>query len=191
MWENPFLVGVDRRATTRNDLAFNLGFARPLTESTMWTAGYRLTSTRISSDTTAATHPDLGREGLGHILSGGYRWGTDSIELSYNTFSADGKADSHQDFLLSYFTFRNLTDRLMLIGSVSLGRTRYETVHPVFARTREETVGSVLAIFMYNNFLGNPKRYAVFGSYAGIKQSNLEFFDSQLNILFAGVGWRF
>lgn len=193
VWEDPYLVGIDRDETDRDTLALELGWESVL--GTGLTLSYGGRQVDVDDDRVAERIRDLRRDGSIHTFEGAYTISFAGGHLftpgfGYEFADLDGGANRYE----AYSTFMvyefEKGDYSLETGS-SLTRRVFDERHPVFGKTREETEFSSFVTvkkarpFNFENF----NAYATLG--VAVTNANIDFFDSQGGVIGAGIGYQF
>ena len=193
VWENPYLVGVDRDETDAESFGFGLSW-----DGVMGT-GLSVFATRmevdVDQDRIGEINPDLWRDGADTTLGIRYPWnlgagGVLSGGISYILIDRDGEANSGH----GYAAELNHTlewGRFSFATGFELVAREFDETHPVFNEKREEAEFTISETVSFAEPFGLRNSY-LFGIAAYSETAaDIDFFDSAAYILGAGVGYRF
>ena len=135
VWEDPYLIGVDRKITDEN--RYGGKFAYELGD---WEIGYELELVDVDKDEIGLRLPDLKRDGTIHRFESGYEielgHGIELLpSLEFTLADIDGKSNKHQGFVGTLRLMKTWPD-FQLMVSLEAGVNEFDTIHPVFNKTR-------------------------------------------------------
>ncbi len=205
-WEDPFVVGQNRKRTDINSYGFKLaaesilgtgltlkyGWARQTIDDER--SGSFLIS-QPGSTLTLRDLDDLDRDSNFHRLTVEYSFQLASRMrltpiLRYTRSDADGDANRFHSLApeLSFIYFGN---QLQASLNVSANTELYDSKHPVFDKTRREFKPGLFAILGYKDPFGF-KNFRIDWFNAFFKSdSNIDFYDSSNFITAIGLGYSF
>lgn len=201
VWEDPYVVGVERKETDRTSRGGRIEYDKILGTG----LGVQLTrrTTEIDSELSGTTQLGLSpaqaqllnRNGDVKRVAAYYRFPRverNEFELRVGrlTDDLDGEAMSGSQNEVQ-LTYAHLGTRLLFASSVFYWKEDYDAVNPVFNKTREDkTLG--LALFLYDTKLFNSKSWWGQAMAVWVNQdSNIDFYDASSLIVTAGVQYRF
>ena len=201
VWEDPYVVGVERRETDRTsrgarieyDRILGTGFGVQYTARTIEVENERSGTTQLGLPPAQAEL--LQREGKINRLVLSYGLPVSArnqlqIRVGRLTDDLDGKAMSGDQNEIQ-LTHTYLGDRFITSSTTFFWKEDFDAVNPVFAKTREDkTIG--LAFFLFDRKIFNSKNW--WGSFQAIwvdQNSNIDFYDASSLIVNLGAMYRF
>jgi hypothetical protein len=206
VWSDPYVEGQDRTQTEVDRPGFRLRWGRILNtglELTLTERDYRHDAEN-SGDwligqgrLNPADQPLLSREGEVWRAQALYRIDTENKRhrfepaIRYNNDNHDGAAMANQGLTLR-MTYLFLSPKVVLDANVIFGNREADAVHPVYGQTLDwDRYGVALTAFIPLK-LGKNNRWRVFvGGEFFREDANIDFFDTQIASLNAGVLWRY
>ena len=201
VWEDPYAEGVNRVETDRSGEGLRIGYDRilgtPLETEFTWRKLY--VDTEKSGETHALTplQQDL-LDRNGRMFSGKFTYPI-SIQqkrhmiiptLEYQRYDLDGEAMAydHYSILVSYVLNGTMFN---VITNLSYALADFDEENPLFNTKREDDIlGASLSVF-YKKFFGVPAMNLV-GTIASYdSSSNINFYDSRINMATLSVLYRF
>jgi hypothetical protein len=192
-WQDPHLVGVDRRRTDAESrgLGVNwesiLGTGAQLVFEQMWVD--------VEDDLSGQLEPGLRRDGKDTTLGMGYAWnfaaaGVLRPKLSYVWLDRDGAANSGRGYGVELQHLLGV-GRLSFATRLEWKRMEFDAIHPLFQQTRQETTCGMSEMISLAEPFG-MENWSLF-SFFGIAKTNanIRFFDSSILISGAGIGYKF
>lgn len=193
VWEDPYLVGVDRDETDRDTLGLELGWESILGTGLALSYGY--TRVDVDDDRIGDRIRDLRRDGYVHTLEAAYailfaerHLITPGVSLELGDLDgAANRYNGYSTFMVYAFEKGDYSFETV----ASLTRRLFDERHPRFRKTREETEFSSFVTvkraepFDFKNF----NAYATVGVEA--TDANINFFDSHGFVVGAGIGYEF
>ena len=206
VWSDPYVEGADRTPTEVNRPGFRLRWGRILNtglELTLTTRDYRHDAENSGDWLIAqgrldpADQPLLSREGEVWRAQALYRLDTENKRhrfepaIRYNKDNHDGAAMSNQGKTLK-LTYLYMTPKVVLDANFVIGSREADAVHPVYGQTLDwDRYGVGLTAFIPVK-LGDKNRWRVFvGAEFFHEDANIDFFDTQVASILAGVLWRY
>lgn len=193
VWEDPYLVGVDRDETDRDTLGVELGWESILGTGLALSYGY--SKVDVNDDRIGDRIRDLRRDGNIHTLEAAYailfaesHLITPGVSLELGDL--DGAANRYNAYS-TFVVYGFEKGDYSLETVASLTRRVFDERHPRFGKTREETEFSSFVTvkkakpFDFENF----NAYATVGVEA--TDANINFFDSHGFVVGAGIGYEF
>ena len=206
VWSDPYVEGEDRTSTEVNRPGFRLRWGRVFNtglELTLTERDYRhdaensgdwlIEQGRLDPD----DQPLLSREGEVWLAQMLYRIDTGNKRhrfepaIRYNKDDHDGAAMANEGLTLK-MTYLYRTPKFVLDANVMLGSREADAVHPVYGQTLDwDRYGVALTAFIPVKW-GNKSRWSVFvGGEVFRENANIDFFDTQVASINAGVLWRY
>jgi len=206
VWSDPYVEGEDRTSTKVNRPGFRLRWGRVLNtglELTLTERDYRhdaensgdwlIDQGRLDPD----DQPLLSREGEVWHAQMLYRIDTENKRhrfepaIRYNKDDHDGAAVANQGLTLK-MTYLYRTPKVVLDANFMLGRREADAMHPVYGQTLDwDRYGVALTAFIPVKF-GSSNRWRVFiGAEYFRENANINFFDTKIASVNAGVIWRY
>jgi hypothetical protein len=206
VWSDPYVEGVDRVATEVNRPGVRLRWSQVMQtglELTLTARDYRhdaensgdwlINEGRLD----AADQSLLSREGTVWRAQALYRIDSKNRKhrfeptLRFNNDSHDGAAMANQGFTgkLTYFYF---TPKVIVDANVVLGRRKADEVHPVYGQTLDwKRYGAALTFIIPVKQGKNSGLNVLIGGEYFRETANIDFFDSKIASVNAGVLWRY
>ncbi len=206
VWSDPYVEGEDRILTEVNRPGFRLRWGRILNtglELTLTERDYRHDAEN-SGDwligqgrLNPADQPLLRRNGKVWRAQALYRIDTENKRhrfepaIRYNNDDHDGAAMANQGFTLR-MTYLFLSPKVVLDANVIFGSREADAIHPVYGQTLDwDRYGVALTAFIPVK-LGNNNRWRIFvGGEFFREKANIDFFDTKIASINAGVFWRY
>ena len=193
VWENPYLVNSARDETGVDAYGFKAELQG--IGGSPWEVGYKIDRFDVEDDVIGDLEPDLERDGWTHDLGVKYTIELSpgiSIkpELAYIYAHKEGASNSYHGAKAGALLVR-ARPPWVLAGVLQGAHHRYLETHPLFDKTREETVATVFGQVMRLNLFGYERLFAsLMGGYVW-SDSNIDFFDSRTFLALATVGINF
>lgn len=188
VWEDPYVLGVKRRETDLR--GYTVGLSLDILGASL---SYGLTRENVKDDHIGFREPDLDRDGMVHDVSLGYGLGIDDRNMiipgvQYMKADMDGKSngfDGYGGSLTHMFT----SGRHTLSTSVACARRRFDRLHPVFDKVRDERdLGGNLTYLLKAPFGYEPLTWVLMLA-CSRTYANISFFDS--NLVMGGMGVQY
>lgn len=190
VWEDPYLLGVDRKETDQNRYGFKLAW-----EAFNLKLNYELSLLDVDNDVVGDRLPDLRRNGEIHAFNAAYEIQlgeglvlVPAIDLTLGNI--EGRSNEYKG-IGGGLTLMKMWGELMLMASVDIGKNDYDSVHPVFGITRKDDSLKTMAMLSWENPLGYEKWAVNMGMEYEKIDSDITFFDSSSSISFVTIGYRF
>ena len=193
VWENPYLTGVNRSKTDAESLGFAFTWDNIL--NTKIGAMYEQKSIDVKNDLIALSQPELQRDGTDTTFGLSYLFnygaaGEMTANVRYSWIDRDGVSNSGSGYGVG-LTHELGFGRLQFATGLDYSQTDYDNVHPIFNKTREESVYVASETVTFLEPFGVKSTY-LFGVVAYSETiANINFFDSSNLILGTGIGYRF
>lgn len=193
VWKNPYQT-MGAREKTDIDV-YGLHVQLQEVAGSPWEISYKTDRINIDDDEIGNLEDDLERSGQIHEL--GVKYNTPpqsgfsiSPELSYTYGDLNGRANSYQGMKLGAL-LKQVRPPWVLIGLLSGFHTQYQTKHPLFDKTRQESGVTTFAQVIRLNLFGVERLFASFGAGYVFSDANIDFYDSRTAIGLASVGISF
>jgi len=193
VWKNPYQT-MDAREKTDIDV-YGLHVQLQEVAGSPWEISYKIDRVKIQDDEIGDLEGDLKRSGQTHEL--GVKYNTPpqsgfsiSPELSGTYGDLKGRASSYQKVKLGVL-LKHARPPWVLIGLLSGFHTQYQTKHPLFDKTRQDSGVTTFAQVMRLNLFGVERLFASFGAGYVWSDANIDFYDSWTTIGLASVGINF
>ncbi|MBM9510922.1 DUF2860 family protein [Desulfogranum marinum] len=193
VYENPYLVGVNRIETDTTKFGAQVGLNR------IMGSGLRVKfiylNDDVDDDVIGALEPTLARDGSVYVLNMNYSfYPTDTLEIrpraGVHFGDYDGQANSYTKYKLS-LEARYTLDKLMIVPRAYYSHSDYDEQHPVFDQTREN-IGygiSLMTTYMAPFNFKNWSTTALVSLSKG--DSNIDFFDTEALTIGGFINYRF
>lgn len=193
VWENPYQSPGARDETDVD--AYGLKLEWQQVAGSPWEVGYTIGHVDVDDDVIGDLEPDLERDGYTHELGVKYTIPLSpginvKPELAYTYADKEGASNSYHGAKAGALLVR-ARPPWVLVGLLQGAHHRYLETHPLFDKTRRETVATAFGQVMRLNLFGNERLFAsLMGAYVW-SDSNIDFFDSQTLLGLAAVGINF
>ncbi len=193
MWEDPYLIDVDREPTEVENRGFTIDYEQ--IRGTGLNLYYKNKDVDIEDDVIGAYNPFLERDGKIEIAGIGYK-----ILLDKKSSIAPGCWYTRGDMKGNSNSFKSLTAGLVYTREtrdyfmdilISAGKNSYDKRHPLFGTSRDEKVYYVGMSFTKPELLGEDNLYARFGVSWELSEANINFFDASTFQSCISVGYNF
>ncbi len=193
VWQNPYLVGVNRNRTDEESLGFAVTW-----EQIMGT-GVNLTfeqmNVEVEDDLIGQIEPALRRDGTDTSLSLGYDWnlgagGILSSSLSHIILEREGASNSASAYGAE---IKHLLEagRLTFATGLEFKETQFDAIHPIFNKKRQESTYTISEMVSFAEPFGF-ENWSIFLIAASVTtDSNASFFDSSIFLAGSGIGYKF
>jgi len=206
VWADPYVEGEDRVATKVNRPGIRLRWSRVMQtglELTLTARDYRH-DTENSGDwlidqgrLDPADQPLLNREGTVWRAQALYRIDSKNRKhrfeptLRYNNDSHDGAAIANQG-LTAKLTYLYFTPKVIFDVNAVLGRRKADEIHPVYGQTLDwNRYGGALTLIIPVKQGEKSRLNVLVGGEYFRETSNIDFFDTKIASVHAGVLWRY
>ena len=190
-WEDPYLVNSARKKTDVSGNAYRIQLENIAGIGIDGDFAYY--DKEIDNERSGSTLPTdnhlLKRDGNGYVLS--LSAGLPIMpNLSYNKFSADGKAMAYDEYSFGLTgMYRFGQHKLALNGEYS--KSDYDAENPLFNETREDSGYGINLTYEYSDFLGwKDVGFNVLAGY-GETDSNITFYDKSDYMIGMGISYLF
>jgi len=192
VWENPYLIGVERSTTGSVQYGTKLEW-EGIVDSGLSVA-FNYDGLDVDNDIIGAIEPALKRDGDTYGIETAYRFRiakTFSIEpkVSLNIGDMKGSANSFNYYRYSLSIKRFTRKHIVNIRLFATSRD-YDEAHPIFGRARQEEGSGVFAMLLLPGAFGKRNMSAYIGAIYGETDSNIDFFDTHQAMVFAAAGFR-
>ena len=194
LWKDPYLTGVKREATVSQTYGLMVDtdglFGFPIHMN------YMIQQTLVDDDVSGDNDSRLRREGISHKLKTGYTLFLDetfeslitpSLILTRDNRKGDANAYYGYGMELSY-SMEQDRNAVMLAGTVET--SRYDEVHPVFSKRRNDMTYSI-ECFYTRKHLWDKNWYLRLGCGLERIDSSIGFFDATTVLYGISVGYSF
>ncbi len=192
VWEDPYLVGVDREETGFREYGVRASYGGVLGSAAG--VSYKFAQTDVDTDKIGERFKGLRRDGVTHDLGVEYtlevgRGMAVIPSLGYTRGAMDGDANSFDGWEAG-LTFQRFRERYLLQIFLTAGRREYDAEHPIFGRTRGENGYSAMGLLTLPDLFGSPHLFSdVVAGYA-LRESNIDFFDARTCFGGLTLGYR-
>lgn len=201
VWSNPYQTGSNREETDRDSQGVRLGWDEIW--GTKFAANYTYRKVEIENEQSGAGLPGLtleerallDRNGETQALYLSYYWmgkqgGILSPSITYTRNNADGGAASYDRFS-GQLSYAWMQPKYSLVTNLVVNQLQYDEVNPVFGEKVDATEWGLNANFFWNKLAGVDKLSAVFSASYGESDANVDFFDSDMTRISAGLLYKF
>jgi len=201
VWQDPYVVGVERQETDRTSLGpridyFNIlgsGFGVQYTQRETELDEELSGTTQLSL--TPAQAQLLDREGDVKRLVGYYRFppigrNIFEVRLSQRSDDLDGKAMSGDENQIQV-THVYLGERFTAASNIFVGQKDFDAVNPVFAITREDDTIGLGFVLLDKKLFGSKDWYGQASAVWVDLDTNIDFYDASSTMVSVGAQYRF
>jgi hypothetical protein len=194
LWEDPYLIGVERKVTEA--LTFGMILDTDGLFGTALTVNYMVKGTRVGDDKSGESDSRLRREGYTHKLKTGYSFYIDerfesvitpALILTRDERKGEANASNGIGTELSYST-EGEKNALSMTGTVEA--FRYDRAHPLFSKRREDWVYSIESYYTRKH-LWDRNWYMRLGCGVVRIDSSIGFFDETDILCGISLGYSF
>ena len=193
VYENPYIVGVDRVETDTTKFGAQIGLNR------IMGSGLRVKfiylNDDVDDDIIGALDPTLARDGSVYVLNMNYSfYPNETLEIRPRVGvyfgDYDGEANSYTKYKLG-LEARYRLNKLMIVPRVFYSHSDYDEEHPIFNQTREnDGYGvSLMTTYMAPFNFKNWSTTALVSLSKG--DSNIDFFDTEAVTIGGFINYRF
>ncbi len=206
VWKDPYLTNAEREKTDRESKGAKFAFANILGSKLEFVYSYRKIEiddeqSGINDGTlTAAERNMLRRDGKNQKASLFYRFNfnkTHILEPGITWFDQDrdGEAFSNDGYE-AQLTYLYLGDPITLVATGALGKADFEKENPLYNQTQENDLYLLgLQAYYKDPFGWKPFESATLSLYCGMsyfyEDANIDFYDTELGMVDAGIMIRF
>ncbi len=203
-WSDPYIEGEDRVKTNLNFPGFRMRWGRVFQtglELTATARQYRHEDERsgewlVSQGRLNATQlPLLNRDGEFYRFKALYKFIVNQHRLvpayryTYHNHQGDAVENKQQSFLVDYIY---LSPNIVFDIKLMYGKRKADAVHPVYNEILEANRYAVAMAVLFPVNLFNSKGWNILASAEYVNENaNIDFFDSSLMGINAGLMWRF
>jgi hypothetical protein len=193
VWQDPYMTSGKREETDKFDWTVGIEWDR--IGGTGAKLAYTVKSVDIDDDVIGDRIDTLKRNGNIHTIESEYavKLGRGLIlspGLSLIHANMDGAANRYHGYG-AQLSLKRFTPKYFFLATLSCNRNQYDEMHPIFNKTREETVrGGFTMLTWFSPFgLDNWSVTGGLGYFRG--EANLDFFDATTTISMITVGYKF
>ena len=190
-WQNPYALY--RRSTRTEFYGGKITYWNIL--DTNIALSYRIAFTNVNKDVIGNLNSDLRQDGITHAGTISYsHMLTNTLglvpEFFYEKGDFDGKSNGYDSYGGSLgLDYRRTT---FILNTRVYGRAaKFDKVHPLYFKTRDENTYGATAIATFLNPFGLKKYLLSLGVNGNKTNSNITFFDKYGIVYFAIVGYKF
>lgn len=190
VWEDPYLTGVDRIETDKNAYGGTLKYSLKHFE-----VSYALELVDVDKDDIGARIQRLSRDGRVHQfeIAYGIEIGSGFIlkpGIGYVIANMDGDSNAYTEYS-GGLSMLKMWETVALRTLVGGGTREYDTVHPIFNKTRKANTVEVMTALSWTDPLGFERFSLDIGGGYSNNDANITFYDSEGLFTFMTVGYRF
>ena len=193
VWEDPYLVGAERKDTKGTDLSLGLSYDEVL--GTPVTLHVDFTRTRIKNDVVGEATETLARNG--YSVTTGVMiplfFGERSAVMGgvdYTRGAYKGASNSYDGYAVSLM-HQLAMDGWGLATQISGGQRRYDAVHPTFGKKRDEYEWGISSEYTYEEPFGYTHTFVQVRGVVGETRGNISFFETSSTMVGVGLGYNF
>lgn len=200
VWEDPYLVGVDRSKTGRKNSGMGLRWQRIMNSGFTLDLHFRDITINneqsgVSNGLTTSEQDALNREGLQNMVEVIYEHQLNDkniIEpaLIYTNFKLDGAAMKHKSYE-GQLTHYYLGEKFIIATNLVIGTTRYDASNPIFNKKNGSTIFGIGSNVLYRN----PFNWTNWEAFAGISyykgNADIDFYSTRGELLDIGMIYNF
>ncbi len=193
VWKNPYQTGSARDETDLE--AYGLKIEWQEIGGGPWELNYKIDRFDVDDDEIGEIEDDLKRGGWTHEAGVKYNLtlspGTSvKPELSFTYSDKEGASNSYQGVKVGAI-LQHARPPWVFIGVASGAFNQYQETHPLFGKTRHESVVTAVVQVMRQNLFGRPNLFASLLGGCVWSDANIDFFDSRTVLGMASVGIQF
>ena len=195
-WENPFLTNTNRAKTDVSEIGAHIGYGFSLAQAHNAQLIY---SYSVRSYDTETVQDSLKRDGSRHIiaLENTYtpEFGKGKFTYLFNTsienYDAKGDASTYDAIMFELGITSNITKSVNVTVIVGLGAKEYDQSNPVFGKTVDADISSLVAVVKWDR----PFEYKNFYSTLKVgheeEDANVDFYDKENTFTLLSLGYKF
>lgn len=199
VWKDPYAAGTDRETTDRKSNGMRLGWDGIW--GSQFSTNYTVRKIEIDDENSGASlltpsqQALLDRNGNDQTIDLAYnlvgpQGSVLSPMISYTRYDADGDAAGF-DRTAFQLTYALQQAQYSLVTNFFAGQVEYNAVNPVFGRTVKADEWGVNANLFWHNLWNVKPLSAVFSASYGSSDANVDFFDTELSRISAGLMYKF
>lgn len=193
VYENPYVVGVDRVETDTTKFGAQIGLNRIMGSGLR--VNFVYLNNDVDDDIIGSLEPSLARDGDVYALNMNYSfYPADNLEIrpraGIRFGDYDGQANSYTTYKFD-LEARYTINKVMIVPRVSYSHSDYDEEHPIFDQTREnDGYGiSLMTTYMAPFNFKNWSTTALVSLSKG--DSNIDFFDTEAITIGGFINYRF
>jgi hypothetical protein len=193
VWRDPYLTDTGRKETREYNYGTRLAYEEILGTGLM--LSYAFSRVDVNVDDIGDRFKDLERDGYIHSAEVKYALGLGQsmslipgFELSIGDIDGEANAYTGYQFGLG---FRKFSKLYQLMLKAAIGWDDYDSKHPVFNRTRNDTNYSVFGMLTRSDLFGQDFLFATLMAGYRYRDSNVSFLEAQTFLSGAMIGIEF
>lgn len=196
-WENPFLVGSNKKETDVKELSFYASYELPLSEDFQSRITYQYGKKKYDKDLVLK---DLKRDGKRHIISIENFLDTDVKandavvyfnNLTYEKYDAKSKASSYDEYSIGFGSLIPFSEDISLTLLANVGKKQYKAQNKEVNKRVKSNIFGVNAILHLDKPLDYENTFVSLKTGYDKENANADFYDKQNTYGIVSVGYRF
>lgn len=193
VWKNPYLENTEREKTPENQLTTKFNWDRIMNLPLNLT--YTHIHTDVEDDEIGALYDDLKRDGYTQSTQltvdiGLSKTSMISPGVLLKKGQIEGAASSYDKAGLS-INYKKFDSNYLLILDLSANTATYRDEHPIYNKTRRDKEVGAFVMLRLLNLLDVENMHSNIVVGAGMSDSNLDFFDSNISYLAVTLGYSY
>ena len=193
VWQDPYLTNTNRKETDKTEFGARMEYDKIAGSS--FKLAYSFSREDVDEDEIGDRFDDLERDGFIHSAEVEYAFalGTSlslvpGFKLAIGDIDGEANAYTGYHFSLGLRKFTRLY-QFMLKGSV--GWDDYDDRHPIFDKTRNDTIYSVFGMLTRSNLFGQDALFGTVMAGYQYRDANIGFLEAQTFFGGAMIGFKF
>lgn len=195
-WEDPFLVGVDRKETDVYEIGLYTSYSFSINEYFKSLIAYEYSTVSYDKETLI---DDLKREGDRHILSFSNTFATKIFDkdsnyitnLIYEKYNADGKASSYDQYKLELGVSSKLRENLNLTVIANIGKKDYDAFNVEVDKKVEVDIYGIKGELKWEEPFNYKNTYVSVQNGYQKEEANADFYNKENVFGLISIGYRF
>jgi hypothetical protein len=191
VWENPYASG---RESTK-DNAFGASIAYKNIAATGMDIELKAIKHDIEDDEIGDLYDEMQRDGVDVSIKTNRIHHTKYFNydpyIEYTQRNRDGEAESSKSYGAGVMFSKKVYNKNMLMFNLSYEYSKFDEENPIYSKTRKDTETALFMMYMVNNPFGWKNKYISIVTGIKERESNINFYDAQSNMVGATFGVRF
>lgn len=194
-WENPFLIGDDRKTTHSIESGAYLAYTKLFGEDSI-TIKSEISHKSYTEDKVSK---DLKREGLRNKISVINKFNRKLFDrdiayitkLTFEKYDADGESSSFNKYGGTLGVALDINEKFNLGLYTNLAQQKYEKFNSEVNKKVDVTIYGISAVLKYDKPFGYKNSYVTLNTGYIKEEANTNFYDKQKNYSLITLGYRF
>jgi len=195
-WENPFLTNTNRAKTDVSEIGAHIGYGFSLAKAH---SAQLIYSYSVRSYDKETVQDSLKRDGKRHIiaLENSYtpEFGKGKFTYLFNTsletYDAQGEASTYDAIMFELGVTTNITKNVNLTMIAGLGAKEYDQSNPVFGKTIETDISSLVGVLKWDKPFAYKNFYTTLKVGHEEEDANEKFYDKENTFTILSLGYKF